>query len=98
MNTKLTKAQKIASVITTVAKYYGVDPMEIYRGCRKHLPKVKDARNIILHHLISCGMTVNSVGRIFELSDSHAKQCATNGMKRMDEDDQLLLKTLPKSF
>lgn len=94
MNSK--KAQQIEECILIVSKHFGADPMRVLTSFNVANKAVTNARSLLWFHFHACGMSYNSIGRIFTLSDEYITRRARQGMLRLSDEDRLILNDLPK--
>ena len=96
-DTKTTRSNQIAECISTVAKYFNVDPIKVLTSFAPKNPDVARARIIVWHHLHRSGMSFAAIAKIFgKLSPENVSRRVKYGMLSVSEEESLLLKTLPK--
>tara|TARA_R110000868_G_scaffold51318_4_gene162887 strand:- start:737 stop:1054 length:318 start_codon:yes stop_codon:yes gene_type:complete len=91
------KAQQIEACLVAVSKYYHTDPVKVLTSFCANGAATRKARCLLWYHMHDCGMSYHQIGRIFgNLSIDHVTKRAKQGMMSMNEEDRMLLKTLPR--
>jgi len=95
--TKTSKAETIAECINIVAKYFNCNPSKVLTSFGSKTASVTNARHLIWYHLYKCGMSYNSIGRIFGgIAGETIQRKTKQGVILLDEEELIILATLPK--
>jgi hypothetical protein len=92
----MTKAQQIAKCVEIVAKYHNLDPTKVYQSFSSAHPPMRRSRCMIWYHLHDCGMSFDSIARLFRLSYDAVQRSTRQGSISFTEEERLLISTLPR--
>lgn len=95
MSTKSAKAEAIAKCIGMAAAYFQTTPERIL-GVHFHGNDNQDARHLLWHHFHACGMSYETIAKMFGRAVPGVQRGARQGVIRMMGEDRQLLESMPK--